>query len=306
LNSNFVMKWLASFFLAAAAAAAQPTNRQVWLDPLQVVRLPVSQERLTTVRFPSPISDLEGAFISANAEPPARFQVSFRPGSEWFSLRALTTNVSATLAVGWNGNVYHLECVDSPVSSPGVFFNEKSAAPIPTVPPPSIPQPTTTRTTSEDRLCDILEIAQSYANLQKLKSPLRLRDVKRQVLRRHFAHPDCDILLSQIFDFNADDTLVFQITILNRTAWPLYYTPHSLAVKVGKYHCASSVFSADGLVPARASSTIYFGITGGVRGSPAGLSPDNEFEVVLDRAGSSAFSHQTRSNLKPAYVTPYR
>jgi len=304
------MKWLASLFLTVATASAQPTNRQVWLDPLQVVRVQVAQDRLTTVRFPGPISDLEGAFIAANAEPPARFQASFNPGSEWFSLRALTTNVSATLAVGWNGNVYHLECVESAVSSPGVFFNEKPAAPAPTPPapvPPPVSPPPVARATTENRLRDIIETAQSYAGLQKLKSPLRLRDVKRQVLRRHFAQPDCDILLSQIFDFNADDTLVFEITILNRTAWHLYYTPHSLAVKVGKYHCAASVFAADGFVPARASSTIYFGITGGVRGTPFGLSPDNEFEVVLERAGPSALYLQSRpSNLPPTYVAPYR
>lgn len=303
------MKWLASLLLTVTTAFAQPTNRLVWLDPLQVVRLPISQERLTTVRFPSPISDLEGAFISANAEPPARFQVSFRPGSEWFSLRALTTNASATLAVGWNGNVYHLECVESAVSSPGVFFNEKPA-PTPAPPPPvqaSIPAPAVARSITEDRLCDILETAQSYASLQKLKAPPRLRDVKRQVLRRHFAHPDCDILLSQVFQFNTDDTLVFQITILNRTAWPFYYVPHSLASKVGRYHCAASVFMADGAVPARASSTIYFGITGGIRGTPAGLSADNEFEVVLERTGPSALSLQSRpSNPPPTYVAPYR
>ena len=139
------MKSLISMLFAVTAVCAQTTNKEFWLDPLQVPRIPVAQDRFTTVRLPSPISDLTGVFISPNAEPPARFQISFRPGSEFFSLRALTTNVSATLAVGWNGNIYHLECVESAVSWPGVFFVEKPA------PNPMLPA---TRVTTTNRLFD--------------------------------------------------------------------------------------------------------------------------------------------------------
>jgi hypothetical protein len=300
------MKFLISLLLSASAACAQFTNKEFMLDALQVVRIPVTQDRLTTVRFPSSISDLQGVYFSSSPDTTARFQLSFAPGSAFFSLRALATNTTATLVVGWNGNTYHLECVQSPVSWPGVFFVEKPT--LPAAPPLALPAtnpPPVTLAISPNRLRDIVETAQLYDNLQKLKPPLRLRDVQRLVRYRHFAYPDCDIVLSKIFHFNADDTLVFEITIFNRTRWPLYYTPHELAMRLGNRQCGTSVFIADGMVPASASSTIYFGITGGVRGAPRGLSPDQEFEIQLERTGPAA-SILPSQTFGPPYALPYR
>lgn len=297
------MKWLVSLFLTATAVCAQLTNREFVLDPRQVVRVPVAQERLTTFRFPGPISDLEGVFISPSVEPPARFQMSFRPGSEFFSLRALTTNASATLAVGWRGNTYHLECFESAASWPGVIFISPPAA-LPPAPVLPAPRPVS-RATTPNRLLDMVATAQLYERLQKLKPPLQLLDVQRRAIRARGTGADFDLVLNQIFHFKSEDTLVFELIVHNKTSWPLYYNPQAPAVTLGAQRFPSSVISADGVVPARASSTIYFGITGGVNGTPAGLSPDISYALTLERTNPPPMFLPSKT-YDSSHVVPYR
>src|SRR6185503_10001064 len=131
------MKWLASLLCLVSTVGAQPTNavRHFILDPANVTRLPIARDQLTTVSFPSPVSDLEGAFLSPEPEPPALFQISFRPGSHFFSLRALAANAQATLHVGWRGQTYILELIESSTPTLAAIFRPMPTNILATVPP---------------------------------------------------------------------------------------------------------------------------------------------------------------------------
>ena len=94
------------------AAFGQAAVSSVVLNPREVVVVQVAADRLSTVSFPSPISHLEAAYVSLDAEPPSRFQLSFQPGNSFFSVRALG-NARASINVRWNGNTYVFELVPS-------------------------------------------------------------------------------------------------------------------------------------------------------------------------------------------------
>jgi hypothetical protein len=95
-----------------ASDSSNPIQR-LRLDPTSVVRIPVALDRLTTIRFPSPISDLLAVMVAAESHPDALFQVSFQPGSAFFSLRALVSGASTTLNVVWKDQTYVFELVQS-------------------------------------------------------------------------------------------------------------------------------------------------------------------------------------------------
>lgn len=83
------------------------------LDPLRVIRIPVSRDRVTTVRFPSPISDFVSAAVATELHPEAKFLLLPQPGKAFFSLQALSSNASTTLNVVWKSQTFVFELVES-------------------------------------------------------------------------------------------------------------------------------------------------------------------------------------------------
>ncbi len=83
------------------------------LDPLRVIRIPVSRDRVTTVRFPSPISDFVSAAVATEPHPEAKFRLLPQPGTGFFSVQALVTNASTSLNVLWKSQTFVFELVES-------------------------------------------------------------------------------------------------------------------------------------------------------------------------------------------------
>ena len=127
---------------------------------MTVTRIYIALDRLTTIRFPSPLSDLQSALVAAEPHPDALFLVVFQPGNAFFSLRALAPNASTTLNVVWNNQTCVLELVESPTPCLSAIFEPppepaptnrharvlsaiQPSTPVPTAPPPLAPsQPT--------------------------------------------------------------------------------------------------------------------------------------------------------------------
>lgn len=248
--------------------------RQEVLDPRVVLRVPVSRDRLTTVRFPSPVSDLEGTYLSAGDEPPARFQISFQPGKNFFSLRALATNVSTTLTVGWRGQFHVLELVES--SEPLLVLN-LMAAPVP-------PPPTVARSITPARLRALLQIARLHSEVQ-FQQPALLDGAHCYLVNARSVHPDCAVMLERVFHFSADDTLVFHARFVNKTTERIVFLPSSLGARVGERLFPAALTEVEGVVPPCGEATVAFAVSGGIHGTPEGLSPRNDFQVAFERLG---------------------
>ncbi len=283
------------FLAASLSAHGAGLIRQEVLDPGMAVRVPVSRERLTTVRFPSPISDLEGTYLSAGVEPPARFQISFQPGRSSFALRALATNVNTTLTVGWRGQLQVLELVES--SEP------LSVLDLLVAPPP--PPPAAARSITPARLRALLQIARLHSEVE-LQQPALLDGTRRYVVNASAVHPDCEVILEQVFHFAADDTLVFDVRFVNQTTERIAFLPSSLGARVGDRPFVSSLTEAEGVVPPCGTATVAFAISGGVNGTPEGLSPRNKFQVTFERIGPLSKRRCPAPPSGPRIINPAR
>lgn len=272
------MKRLASLLLLLGLlpVPAAEAIRQVLLNPAQVVRIPVARDQLTMVRFPSPIADLEGAFFAPDPEPPALFQISFRPGNAFLALRALTTNVSATLSVGWRGQTYVLQCVESSYPLLSVVFVDRPTLASRLAPQRSRPTPA--------RLTAMLEIAELFESVTS-QHPERVSDVQRATPRRSFVHAGCEVVLEEVFRFEANDALVFRATIHNPTVAPVIYKPETLAVRARERTFSPAAAHASGIVAPCGKSSVFLIVAAGIKGTPPGLSVQNDFSLVFDRVG---------------------
>jgi len=107
--------------------------------------------------FPGPVSSLEAAFIATQPHPEARFLLSFQPGHEYFSLRALQRRASTTLNVVWNRQTFVLELVESDQPWLSVVFEE----------PVSTKAAGGSRPVPPSRLFGLLDTARAYPLLKR-------------------------------------------------------------------------------------------------------------------------------------------
>jgi hypothetical protein len=261
----------------AAIAAAQPSDaiRRLTLNPMVVTTIPVALDRLTTIRFPSPLSDLQAALVAAEPLPDALFLVTFQAGNAFFSVRALAPGTNTSLNVVWKNQTYVLELVESRSPWLSVIFDAPAE-------PATNPAP---KTVSVRRLLGMLDTARSYAVLRQYY-PSSVADV--QVVRPNSLrdYGDYTIRVEEVFRFDAQDALVFRIGVSNKTQSIIRYLPESLMVRAGQRVYYQSMTEAPGVLPAAAEVPIYFAISGSADGSLNSISPHNDFMVLLCRLES--------------------
>jgi hypothetical protein len=97
---------------------------------------------------------------------------------------------------------------------------------------------------------------------------------------------DFEIRIEEVFRFNPEDTLVFHVTLRNKSEREIRYLPESFCVRVGNRLYYQSVSDAPGLLPPHAASMVYFAITGTPDGGRNELSLKNEFSVLVSRLPS--------------------
>ena len=270
---------LSLWLLGLAGAGAQvpdpsPIQRLV-LDAQTVTRIPVALDRLTTVRLPSPPSDVESAGVATEPHPQALFLLSLQAGSPTFSLRALVANTNTSLNVSWRGQTYVLELFESHQPWLSVVFDAPREAALHTA--GGAPRPV-----SPARLLGLLDTAKAYGLLRQqhpaavagveVVRPDKLRDYGTYTIRTEEA-----------IRFDAEDTLIFRLAISNKTSAVLQFIPESLMVRVGTRVYYESLTDATGTVPPQASVPVYFAVTGSADGARNALSPKNDFLILLQR-----------------------
>src|SRR6202030_3278210 len=83
------------------------------LDERAVYAIPVSQNRVTTISFPGPISAIDAAQVTIDPKRSAAFQIAHTKGSSFFSVRALAKKTVTNVNVRWNKQTYVLELTES-------------------------------------------------------------------------------------------------------------------------------------------------------------------------------------------------
>jgi len=272
-----ILSFTISVFAAAIALAGSPAIQQVWLDDHVVVSVPVATNRVTTINFPSPIDAVDGAGFTVDGKTPGLFQLAHTKSSAFLSVRALSPKAASNLNIRWNNQTYvfELSVSDTPMLSLNMEApptpEEEGFGHAPEVSPP--------------KLLALLDKAKAFP-LLKAQQPESVANVgfttyDGKPLVSDFN--DYEIQIEETFRFNAEDTLVFRLVITNKIDAPLIYQPDSFALRVGNRLYPQSISDADGTVPPKGRSIVYFAITGTPDGGRNELSLKNAFTVLVTR-----------------------
>lgn len=269
---KLLVSLLCQMIVCANLAQSSQRVREMTLNPEVSLSIPVARDRLTTIRFPSPPTALEGLFLAPEPEPSALFQMSFRPGNSFFSVRALVAEAKSNLNVIWKGRTYVLELFESDEPLLSVILKEAS----PVVPLTRPPTPAR-RTPDTARLAQLVSLVASRRPGETSTLPSSAEATLLN-LRWQFTH--YDLLLREIVRFPEDDTLVFCVLLRNKSKSALTCNPRSFAMVASRHFWTPSYFQAEGSVPPKAEGALFFAVTGGVNGVPAQPGMTNEFRVI--------------------------
>jgi hypothetical protein len=274
------MKSIVSLFLLTASVALAQSSKEIlkdFLDENVLTIVPVASNRVTTISFPSAITAIDGVSVTVDGKTPGLFQLAHTKGSAFLSVRALLPKASANLNIRWNDRTYVFELLESNV--PVLSLNMEA--------PPTPEEEGVGRApeVSPLKLLALLDKAKAFP-LLKAQQPESVADVgftsyDGKPLVSDF--DDYEIQIEQAFRFNAEDTLVFRAGITNKSDAPLIYQPDSFALRAGNRLYPQSISAADGSVPPKGRSIVYFAVTGTPDGGRNELSLKNQFTVLVNR-----------------------
>lgn len=263
--------------LAATVALAEPPEaiQRLTLDDRVVVTVPVATNRVTTISFPGPIAAIDAAGVSADPKVPGQFQLAHTKGSAFLSVRALARRAATNLNIRWNKRTYVFELIESDVPVLALNLEDRSATQ-PVQPAPVV---------SPTRLLALLDKAKAFP-LLKQQHPDAVAQVEATTLGdkpQITDFGDYEIRIEEMFRFNPEDTMVFHLTLRNKSDREIRYRSDSFAVRVGNRLYHQSISDAPGVLPPKAASTVYVAITGTPDGGRNELSLKNEFSVLVTR-----------------------
>jgi hypothetical protein len=261
---------------ATVALAGSPEAIQrVTLDETVVVTVSVASNRVTTISFPGPITAIDAVGVTADGKTPGQFQLAHTKGSTFLSVRALARKAATNLNIRWNKHTYVFELVESDTPVLALNLDDRSESEA------VLPAPLVTPA----QLLALLDKAKAFPLLKK-QHP----DAVAHVQARTFSNTpqvtdfdDYEIRIEEVFRFNPQDTLVFHITLRNKSDKEIRYLPESFCARVGNRLYYQSISDAPGILPPRSASTVYFAITGTPDGGRNELSLKNEFAVLVTR-----------------------
>jgi hypothetical protein len=279
MKSTAKLLSIAAAVLAAIGASAQSSknNLKDFLDENVSIVVPVATNRVTTISFPSAITAIDGAGVTVDGKSPGLFQLAHTKGSAFLSVRALFPKASANLNVRWNDHTYVFELTES--DQPVLSLNLEAP---PTPEEAGVGQ---SPEVSPIKLLALLDKAKAFP-LLKAQQPETVAGVD---FTTYDGKPlvsdfnDYAIQIEQAFRFNAEDTLVFRLVITNRIDAPLIYQPDSFTLRAGNRLYPQSISDADGTVPPKGQSIVYFAVSGTPDGGRNNLSLRNAFTVLMTR-----------------------
>lgn len=281
--------------LAASVALAEPPEaiQRVTLDAQAVISVPVATNRVTTISFPGPITAIDAAGVTVDGKSPGQFQLAHVRGSAFLSVRALAAKAATNLNIRWNKHTYVFELVES--DAPVLALNLEDGAAAETVKPTPLLTPT--------QLLALLDKAKAFP-LLKQQHPEAVADTTARTFSDHPQTTDLgdyEIRIEEVFRFNTEDTLVFHVTLRNKSDREIRYLPQSFCVRVGDRLYYQSISDAPGALPPKAASTVYFAITGTPDGGRNELSLKNEFTVLVTRVAAQPPLAAPNTNSFPVY-----
>jgi hypothetical protein len=258
----------------------RPVIKQFPLDERVVYEIPISADAPTTLMFPSALTALEAANVSAHADTPAPVMLAYTPGRHFFSVRAVEQTAKAAVNVVWKNKTYVLRLTagGNPPCGSVTFYEDdfaerKSGA--------------RSRSVSPETLLSLLDHAKNFA-LLAAQYPEAVSQIERATPLTVTPYRDYRVILEEVFRFDPEDTLVFRLRFENTGVSEVVYQSQRLAVRVGAHVYYASIADASGIVPPQATTFGYFAVTGTPRGGRANLSVKNYFSIIVSRVERDA------------------
>ncbi|MGH7945596.1 MAG: hypothetical protein ACREH8_03145 [Opitutaceae bacterium] len=262
----------------AVRTTGAPLVKQFPLDERTVYEIPISGDAPTTLMFPSALTAIEAANVSASPDTPAPVLLAYTPGRTFFSVRALESNARAAVNVVWKNKTYVLRFAIGAEPFGSVTFYEdeltgRSAS--------------LRRRVTPEVLLALLDRAKSHA-LIATQYPEAAQQVERATPGDTTLYRDFRVVVEEVFRFDPEDTLVFRLRLENSGKTEVIYQPQRLAARVGQNVYYASIADASGIVPPEATTTGFFAVTGTPRGGRANLSIKNTFSIIVPRVERDA------------------
>jgi hypothetical protein len=279
--------------LSATLAWAEPPEaiQRVALDERVVVTVPVATNRVTTISFPGPIMAIDAVGVTTDGKTPGQFQLAHTKGSSFLSVRALARKAATNLNLRWNKRTYVFELVESDTPVLALNLEDRAAGEI-VQPAPQV---------TPARLLALLDKAKAFP-LLKQQQPEAVAGAEARTFGDQpqiSDFNDYEIRVEEIFRFNPEDTLVFHVTLHNKSDQDIRYLPESFCVRVGNRLYYQSVSDAPGLLPAHSAGTVHFAITGTPDGGRNELSLKNDFTVLVTRLAPLPAALPVTTNAQP-------
>ena len=279
LHSQLIL--LVPFLAGLAVADPQPLQpsviKQFPLDERTVYQIPIGRDVPTTLMFPSAISAIEGANVSANPEAAAPVLLAYTPGNYFFSVRALTPGAHGAVNVVWRNRTFVIRFQEGAEPYGSVTFYEDDftgGGPV-------------QKKVTADVLLSLLDRAKEYP-LIALQYPEAVQQIEHAQPSTVCYYKDFQVTIEDVFRFDPEDTLVFRLKLENKSDTEVHYQPQRLAVRVGQNVYYAAIADASGIIPPKASTTAFMAVTGSPTGGRANLSIKNEFNLLVTRVERDA------------------
>lgn len=261
---------------ASAAFAGQIVQKP--LDEYVIYTVPVAFDSgTTTIMFPAEISGLFAKAVATQEQENAAFLISFTPGNFYFTIRALKKDAEDHLTVIYQRKAYVLRLVasDNPFYSLSFFSDQRQG------------KQRSTGSVGPERLLAILDKAKAYPLFAK-SQPDALAGVLHAAPDAINYYENFNVHIRDVWRFEEEDTVVFRVELENTSASTIYYKPQDLAVRLDERIYTQSIADASGVMPPKSITPAFFAITGDGEGGRNHLAPDNQWNVLVVRAGSGA------------------
>lgn len=248
--------------------------QQFSLDDHRVYQIAVSLDRVTTISFPGEISAIDAADVTVDGRTPGLFQIAHTKGSYFLSVRALAKKAVTNINIRWNNRTYALELHESEQPFYSVIFEQRddqAARPVPVAVTP-------------ERLLALLDKAKAFPLLKKFHPEVvaNVEHINYADKPQIMDYKNYAVRIDEAFRFNAEDTLIFRITLTNATTQILRYKPDGFLLRVGGRIYPQSISDAAGAIPPHGTAPAYFAVTGTPDGGRNDISLKNDFIVILD------------------------
>lgn len=232
-------RFLLIALIAASPLAGAPAVRTYPLAVETVYTVTLALDEPTTCTFPGTLTALDGANVAPQPGEGVAVLLSYQPGRNFFSVRAVHRGAKGGLNVMYQDKVYALRFVTGAEPDRSVTFRQ--------IPPKLAPA----------QLRAFVDRAKFFA-LQAGHRPALSETIEHAAPARVTTYRNFTATLTEAFRWEADNVLVFRLRLETSSNHPVRYDPAHLGVRLGRDAWFAGVSDGSGAIPAHGATDVYF------------------------------------------------